>query len=298
STSRLFPLNGVSEILFRVSILYFSEGFKQITVCYDHYGRPKRYTTPKTPAIYPPRSYCYSPCHLGPDAVHYSVGGSFIFYDMLDLQILLPPSRIQEAAALLSPSYSPMTCDEIDEEKRVYNASHMDRYTDYTLAFRDRPNDFVRLKSLERNTRSDPSRVLLISHTIFNYPLNETTPISLPLCPILPFPSVPVLFRLMPVHLQKWLDMGYSRQGAAFMRICQALLERAINFSFPKEVEEEYSNADELPMRLKELTTSLDEREKRWIYDCFMVGSDGSSDEAVGSDDDDSFWDFTSPSIS
>ncbi|KAK0231142.1 hypothetical protein IW262DRAFT_461779 [Armillaria fumosa] len=231
----------------------------------------------------------------GQDAIHYSLGGSFIFYDILDLQILLPPSRIQEAVALLSPSYSPMTCDEIDEEKRVYNASHMDRYTDYTLAFRDRPDDFVRLKSLERNTRSDPSRVLLISNTIFNYPLDETTPISLLLCPILPFPSVPVLFRLMPVHLQKWLDMGYSRQGTAFMRICKALLERAINFSFPKEVEEEYSNIDSLPMRLKELTISLDEREKPWIYDCFMLGSDGSSDEAVESDDDDdTIWDLTS----
>ncbi|SJL01630.1 uncharacterized protein ARMOST_04953 [Armillaria ostoyae] len=187
-----------------------------------------------------------------------------------------------------------MSCDEIDEEKRAYNSSHMDHYTDYTLAFRDRPNDFVRLKSLQRNTRSDPSRVLFISNTIFNYPLDETVPISLLLCPILPFPSVPVLVRLMPVHLQKWLDTGYSHQSAAFIGICESLLESAINFSFPKEVEEEYSNADELPMRLKELIISLDEREKRWVHDCFMLGSDGSSDEAVESDDDDdSIWDLT-----
>ncbi|KAK0490668.1 hypothetical protein IW261DRAFT_1413165 [Armillaria novae-zelandiae] len=93
---------------------------------------------------------------------------------------------------------------------------------------------------------------------IFNYPLDETVPISLLLCPILPFPSILVLFRLMPVHPQKLLNPGYSRQSAAFMRTCKTLLERAINFSFPKEMEEEYSNADELAARLKELIISLD----------------------------------------
>ncbi|SJL01693.1 uncharacterized protein ARMOST_05016 [Armillaria ostoyae] len=196
----------------------------------------------------------------GQDAVHYSLGGAFIFYDELDLQILIPPSRTQGAVTLLTPSYSPMSCDEIDEEKRAYNSSHLAHYTDYTLAFRDRPNDFVRLKSLQRNTRSDPSRVLLISNTIFNYPLDETVPISLLLCPILPFPSVPVLFRLMPVHEMA----GYC----------------AINFSFPKELEEEYYDADELPARLKEMMICLDEREKRWVYDCFLLGSDGSSAES------------------
>ncbi|KAK0242413.1 hypothetical protein EDD85DRAFT_785535 [Armillaria nabsnona] len=227
----------------------------------------------------------------GQDAVHYSLGGAFIFYGILDLQILIPPSRIQEAVTLLAPSYSPMSCLEIDIEKRVYNASHMDDYTDYTLAFRDRPNDFVRLKSsVQRNTRSDPSRVLLISNTIFNYPLDETVPISLPLCPILPFPSVPTLVRLMPVHLQKWVDVGYSPQSWSFINICKFLLASAIRFSFPKEVEEEYNNADELPTRLKEMVVCLDEREKRWVYDRFLLGPDGSSaesssDESTDSDD-------------
>ncbi len=226
----------------------------------------------------------------GQDAVHYSLGGSFIFYDILDLQILIPPSRIQEAVALLSPSYSPMTCDEIDEEKRAYNASHMDAYTDYTLAFRDRPNDFVRLKSsVQRSTRSDPSRVLLISNTIFDYPLDETIPISLLLCPVLQFPSVPVLFRLMPVHLQKWLDTGYSHQGASFMSICESLLEGAIDFSFPEELEEVHYDADELPTRLKEMVVCLDEREKRWVYDYFLLDSDGSSVDSESSSDE-SIW--------
>ncbi|PBK72875.1 hypothetical protein ARMSODRAFT_953286 [Armillaria solidipes] len=174
-----------------------------------------------------------------------------------------------------------MSCDEIDEEKRAYYSSHLAHYTDYTLAFRDRPNDFVRLKSLQRNTRSNPSRVLLISNTILNYRLDETVPISLLLCPILPFPSVPVLFRLMPVHLQKWLDTGYSHQSSSFIRICKSLLlESAINFSFPKELEEEYYDADELPTRLKEMMICLDECEKRRVYDCFLLGSDGSSAES------------------
>ncbi|SJL01629.1 uncharacterized protein ARMOST_04952 [Armillaria ostoyae] len=225
----------------------------------------------------------------GQDAVHYSLGGAFIFYGMVDLQILIPPSRIQEAVTLLAPSYSPMSCDEIDEEKRAYNASHMDDYTDYTLAFRDRPNDFVRLKSLQRNTsRSDLSRVLFISNTIFNYPLDETVPISLLLCPILPFPSVPVLVRLMPVNLQKRLDAGYSPQSWSFISICRFLLASALKFSFPKELEEEYDNADELPTRLKEMMICLDEREKRWVCDRFLLGSDGSSAES--SSDESTDW--------
>ncbi|KAK0498435.1 hypothetical protein EDD18DRAFT_1157666 [Armillaria luteobubalina] len=223
----------------------------------------------------------------GQDAEHYSLVRSFFFWNKLDLQILLPPSRIQEAVALLSPLYSPMTCDETDKEERAYNASHRDEYSDYTLAFRDRLDDFVRLKSLERNTWSDPSRVLLISNTIFNYPLDETTPISLPLCPILPFPTVSALLRLMPIHLQKCRDTGYTHQIFEFVNVCRALLGRAIGFSFPEEVQKVYSNADELPTRLKEMISSLDEREKRWVYDCFAMRSNGSSDEAVGSDDDD-----------
>ncbi|KAK0453340.1 hypothetical protein EV421DRAFT_2030316 [Armillaria borealis] len=70
--------------------------------------------------------------------------------EKLDLQILLPPSRIQEAVKLLlATSYSPMSCEEIDDETRPLIASNNDIYiTDYTLAFRDRPNDFARLKSL------------------------------------------------------------------------------------------------------------------------------------------------------
>ncbi|SJL02031.1 uncharacterized protein ARMOST_05355 [Armillaria ostoyae] len=213
----------------------------------------------------------------GQEAVHYSMGGAFIF-QKLDLQILLPPSSIQEAVKLLAPFYSPMSYGEIDDEKRALISSNKDIYIiDYTLAFRDRPDDFVRLKSLQRDT--DPYHVLLISDTIFNYPLDDIRQVSLPQA--FPFPSVPALVHLMPIYIQKWIDKGYSAQSWAFIEICQDLLEGAINHAFCKEVEEEYHDADELPTRLQEMMIRLDEREKRWIYDCFLLDGDtsGASDD-------------------
>ncbi|SJL01695.1 uncharacterized protein ARMOST_05018 [Armillaria ostoyae] len=161
----------------------------------------------------------------GQEAVHYSLGGAFI-HEKLDLQILLPPSRFQEAVKLLATSYSPMSCEEIDDEKRALIASKQDIYiTDYTVAFRDRPDDFVRLKSLQRDTKSDPYYVLLISNTIFNYPLDDIVQVSLPLFPDLPFPSVPALVHLMPIYIQKWTNAGYSAQSWAFIEICEYMLE-------------------------------------------------------------------------
>ncbi|KAK0468058.1 uncharacterized protein EV420DRAFT_1473823 [Desarmillaria tabescens] len=227
----------------------------------------------------------------GQDAVHYSLGGAFIFREKLDLQILLPPSRIQEAVKLLAPSYSPMSCEEIDGEKRALTASKKGIcIVDYTLAFRDRPDDFARLKALQRGTKSDPYRVLLISNTIFNYNLDDIVQVSLPLCPDLPFPSVPALVHLMPIHIQKWIDAGYSPQSWAFIEICQYMLESAINDSFCEEVEEEYHDADDLPTRLKEMIVCLDEREKGWVYDYFLL--DGESD---GESDDEAIWDTIFP---
>ncbi|PBK72865.1 hypothetical protein ARMSODRAFT_1015693 [Armillaria solidipes] len=205
----------------------------------------------------------------GQDAVEYNFGALFMYYVSLDLQILLSPSMIQKAVELLAPSYCPMTVDEIDaEEAAPKNSVRLD----YTIAFRDRPNDFTRLKSTQCNTLADPSHVLLIANTIFNYPLDDIVHVSLPLCPELPFPSVPAIVRLMPVHAAKWMDADYTPQSSSFLLACETLLECAIESSFAKEVDEVYASNDQLPARLKDMIVDLDEHQKCWVYECFHIG--------------------------
>ncbi|SJL01681.1 uncharacterized protein ARMOST_05004 [Armillaria ostoyae] len=207
----------------------------------------------------------------GQDAVHFSLNsGVFFFFTDRDLQILLPSSRIEQGVKLLAPTYSIMSHKEIDDEGNA---------RDYTLALRDRPNDFARLKLMQRNSKADPSHVLLISNAIYDYPLHDIVQKLFPLCPELPFPSVPALIRLMPVLIQKRIDMDFSVQNWSFIRSCRFPLEAAINFAFPKELKEEFDDEDQLPMRLKEMMSSLDERQRVWIYDLFLIeGEPGGSD--------------------
>ncbi|KAK0468002.1 uncharacterized protein EV420DRAFT_1502308 [Desarmillaria tabescens] len=230
--------------------------------------------------------------------MHFGLGGVFVFDDELDLQILLPPSKIPQAINLLASTYSTMSHEEIDDEKAHFVAKR-EAYLDYTLAFRDRPNDFARIKLSQRSTEADPSHVLLISNKIFDYSLDDTVQILFPHCPKLPFPSVPALVRLMPIHIQKWIDVGYTPQSWSFISLRLCLLEQAINFSFPKEVEEEYDNADQLPTTLKKMMSGLDERQKGWIYDLFLI--EGEPGGTSSDSDDEKVWDtlFThcSPSI-
>ncbi|KAK0467858.1 uncharacterized protein EV420DRAFT_1758094 [Desarmillaria tabescens] len=230
----------------------------------------------------------------GQDAVEFCFGGPFNFYDELDLQILLPPSKIQEAVKLLAPSYSTMTCDDIDEEKMTVDKRLA--CVDYTLAFRDRPDDFVRLKLLRQNTDTVPSHVLLISNTIFDYPLDDVVQVPLPLCPDLPFPSVPAIVGLMPVHIQKWFKAGFSRQSLSFICACRTLLESAIEFSFCEELDTVFSDVDQLPTRLKEMICGLDEHQKTYVYDFFPIGEPGGSSS---DSDGDIVWPngFTLPPI-
>ncbi|KAK0453287.1 hypothetical protein EV421DRAFT_1897304 [Armillaria borealis] len=216
----------------------------------------------------------------GQDAVHFSLNsGVFFFFTDRDLQILLPSSRIEQGVKLLAPTYSIMSHKEIDDEVKARSDSEGRAYGDYTLAFRDRPNDFARLKLMQRNSKVDPSHVLLISNAIYDYPLHDIVQKHLPLCPELPFPSVPALIRLMPVLIQKRIDMDFSVQNWTFIKSCRFLLEAAINLAFPKELKEEFDDEDQLPMRLKEMMSSLDERQRVWIYDLFLIeGEPGGSD--------------------
>ncbi|SJL01704.1 uncharacterized protein ARMOST_05027 [Armillaria ostoyae] len=211
----------------------------------------------------------------GQDAVQYNFGALYTYHPALDLQILLSTSMIQKAVELLAPSYSPMTVDEIDAEKAAVRL-------DYTLAFRDRPNDFTRLKLTQRNTLADPSHVLLIANTIFDYPLDDIVYVSPPLCPGLPFPSVPAIVRLMPVHAAKWMDADYTPQSSSFLLACETLLECAIESSFAKGVDEVYASNDQLPARLKDMIVGLNEHQKCWVYECFHIGVEmgGSSSDS------------------
>lgn len=103
----------------------------------------------------------------GQDAVQFSFGAPIMFYEKLDLVILLPPSKIQEAVKLLALlSYSTMTCADIDEDRKNAASKKKARLR-YTPAFRDRPGRFARLKLL---------------HDVIQIPL--------PLCPKLPFSPV------------------------------------------------------------------------------------------------------------
>ncbi|SJL01705.1 uncharacterized protein ARMOST_05028 [Armillaria ostoyae] len=215
----------------------------------------------------------------GQDAVEYNFGALYVYDEELDLQILLSPSMIQEAVELLAPSYYPMTLDEIDAEVKA--ASKNDARFAFTRAFRDRPDDFTRLKLLQRDAEAGgPSHVLLIANTVFDYPLDEIVQRPFPHCPELPFPSVPAVIRLIPVHLQKWTGVGFSPQSFPFILACEMLLGGAIGFSFAKELEEAYASSDQLPTGLKDMIHSLNEREKVWVYEYFHIGqgSESSSD--------------------
>ncbi|PBL02185.1 hypothetical protein ARMGADRAFT_1005607 [Armillaria gallica] len=229
----------------------------------------------------------------GQDAVHFSLSGAFFFFADLDLQILLPPSRIQQAVELLAPTYSIMSHKEIDDENKAHTDSEEEVYVDYTHAFRDCPDDFARLKLMQRDTKAEPSHVLLISNTIFDYPLHDIVQKRFPLCPELPFPSVPALIRIMPVLMQKRIDMDFSVQNFSFISSCRLLLEAAINSSFPKELKEEFDDGDQLPTRLKEMMSGLDERQRGWIYDLFLIEG-----EPGGSDSDEGVWDTLFPHCS
>ncbi|KAK0242429.1 hypothetical protein EDD85DRAFT_811259 [Armillaria nabsnona] len=225
----------------------------------------------------------------GQDAVHFSLSGAFFFCSDLDLQILLSPSMIQEAVKLLASTYYIMSHKEIDDEKKAHSDYEEGAYVDYTRAFRDRPSDFARLKLFQRKSEADPSHVLLISNAIFDYPLHDIVQKRFPLCPELPFPSVPALIRLMPVLMQNRIDMDFSVQNWSFISSCRFLLEAAINHSFPKELKEEFDDEDQLPMRLKEMISSLDERQRGWIYDLFLIeGEPGGSDSEA---DSEGVWD-------
>ncbi|PBL02246.1 hypothetical protein ARMGADRAFT_246828 [Armillaria gallica] len=199
---------------------------------------------------------------------------------------------IQKAVELLAPSYCPMTVDEIDAEEAAPKKTIR---LDYTLAFRDRPNDFTRLKLTQRNAFADPSHVLLIANTIFDYPLDDIVHVSPPLCPELPFPSVPAIVRLMPVHAAKWMDAEDTPQSDSFLLASETLLECAIESSFAKEMGEVYASTDELPVRLKDMIVGLDEHQRCWVYECFCIGGEpgGSSSDS----DSDMVYDFTTPLI-
>ncbi|KAK0453347.1 hypothetical protein EV421DRAFT_672552 [Armillaria borealis] len=215
----------------------------------------------------------------GQDAVQYNFGALYPYHPALDLQVLLSPSTIQKAVELLAPSYSHMTVDEIDVEKA---APKNNVCLDYTLAFRDRPNDFTRLKLTQQDDLAHPAHVLLIANTIFDYPLDDIVHVSPPLCPELPFPSVPAIVRLMPVHAAKWMDADYTPQSSSFLLACETLLECAIESSFAKEVDEVYASNDQLPTRLKDMIVDLDEHQKCWVYECFHIGVEmgGSSSDS------------------
>ncbi|KAK0243135.1 hypothetical protein EDD85DRAFT_947281 [Armillaria nabsnona] len=229
----------------------------------------------------------------GQDAGDFYFDGPFECYDELDLQILLPPSKIQEAANLLSPSYIAMTCKEIDDDRMTVPKGFS--HYDYTIAFRDRPNDFARLKLSaqpdtdsddDSDTYSDPSYVLLISNTVFDYPLHDVVQVPLPHCPELPFPSAPVIIRLMPVHIRKWMSAGYSPQSLSFILACKTILESAIHFCFGEELDEYYDNCDQLPTSLKEMISGLNERERLYVYGHFLIGEAGGSSDDSDSDAD------------
>ncbi|KAK0440280.1 hypothetical protein EV421DRAFT_1816490 [Armillaria borealis] len=237
----------------------------------------------------------------GQDAGEFYFDGPFEVYDELDLQILLPPSKIQEAANLLAPSYIAMTCKEIDDDRMTVPKGYSRE--DYTIAFRDRPNDFTRLKLSaqpdtdsdddsdtnsddDSDTYSDPAYVLLISNTVFDYPLHDVVQVPLPHCPELPFPSAPAIIRLMPVHIRKWMSAGYSRQSLSFIVACKAILESAIHFHFGEELDEHYDDCDQLPTSLKEMISSLNERERLYVYGHFLIGEAGGSSGDSDSDVD------------
>ncbi|KAK0231126.1 hypothetical protein IW262DRAFT_1342360 [Armillaria fumosa] len=221
----------------------------------------------------------------GQDTVYYSLSGSFFFFADVDVQILLPSSRIQQAVNLLAPTYAIMSHKEIVDEA---DARPDSPFSDYTLAFRDCPDDFARLKLMQQNSNTDPSHILLISNTLYDYPLHDVVQKHFPLCPELPFPSVPALIRLMPVLMQKRIDIDLSDlsdQNWSFISSCRYLLEAAINLAFPKELNEEFDNEDQLPVSLKCMMSGLDE--KGWICDLFLIeGEPGGSDS-----DSEGIWD-------
>ncbi|KAK0467861.1 uncharacterized protein EV420DRAFT_1501642 [Desarmillaria tabescens] len=90
----------------------------------------------------------------------------------------------------------------------------------------------------------------------------------------------------MPVHIQKWMDAGYSAQSSSFIRACKTLLESAIDFSFGEVLDTEYADGDQLPTTLKEMIHGLDERQKGWVYNYFLIKEPGES----SSDSDSDAW--------
>ncbi|KAK0231127.1 hypothetical protein IW262DRAFT_1342361 [Armillaria fumosa] len=223
----------------------------------------------------------------GQDAVYYSLGGAFFFFADVDVQILLPSLKIQQAVNLLAPMYAIMSQKEILDEAKVRLNSKERAHTDYTRAFRDCPDNYARLKLMHQNSNTDPSHILLISNTLYDYPLHDVVQKHFPLCPELPFPSVPALIRLMPVLMQKRIDIDLSDQNWTFIRSCRYLLEAAINLDFAEELNEEFDSENQLPDRLKEMMSGLDERQRGWICDLFLIeGEPGGSDS-----DSEGIWD-------
>ncbi|PBK72941.1 hypothetical protein ARMSODRAFT_1015763 [Armillaria solidipes] len=89
------------------------------------------------------------------------------------------------------------------------------------------------------------------------------------IAPALPGPPVPIGAGVGPSHAYLHTKMNG-----------RTLPKAGLSSKYAK-VEEDCHDSDELPTRLKEMMICLDEREKRWVYDCLLLDGDtsGESDD-------------------